>query len=461
MLKRKTSIYFTIKGLLVGVFIVLNLFILFINLNRFSETTSSFFLSYVMLNTLLVVILFNKKFSPLLCTILVFFYIFMWLTPIFQIKQGVFPNTLLVNASDVNRTNIYISLFLVSIIIGYKIPITKGNIKENIISNKIVNIAFIFSLTVTVIFGNVIFKRLVQSNVGLDVESSTRLIIDKFIFMIPFAYTVLVLTKGKELKHKMHFLFASLMVLIYYNPLVQKRNSLGPILLMIFFYLIRKRINNFTYIALNLLILLFVFPLAKIITHNPSLVLDNLSSLKSSIQNISLIREYTGLDYDAYSNIIATNNYVNLFGFQYGKQLMGDFLFFIPRKIWELKPLNTGMLIGRYLMYNNGMWFDNLSNPIVSEAFIDFGIIGIVVYGLIIGRLANFIEISIRDNFSFIVALFVSQHFIFLLRGDLMNGIAYLVGPLLAIVIFKAINKYFYKHEIYYQILNTHKIQTK
>lgn len=134
-------------------------------------------------------------------------------------------------------------------------------------------------------------------------------------------------------------------------------------------------------------------------------------------------------DYDAFQQIMNTINYVDTLGVEWGRQMMGSFLFFVPRGIWESKPISTGELVAEFSRYD----FTNLSAPLWAESYIDFGAIGIGLIFLIYGFISGKIQIRfIRDNFinnltfSRILVPFLTGYQVFLLRGDLMNGIAYM-----------------------------------
>ena len=90
---------------------------------------------------------------------------------------------------------------------------------------------------------------------------------------------------------------------------------------------------------------------------------------------------FESLHYDAFSNVLATLEYVEINGISFGYQLLGVILFFIPRSIWVSKPTSTGELIGEYLMNTTPRDYSNLSNAIVSEGYINLGIIGVVLFG--------------------------------------------------------------------------------
>ena len=153
---------------------------------------------------------------------------------------------------------------------------------------------------------------------------------------------------------------------------------------------------------------------------------------------------FNTLHYDAFSNIMATVDYVQNIGYVYGSQLVGSLLFFVPRSFWEDKPWGTGQLIGDYLISDYGFHFNNLSNPVVSEGFINFGIFGVillaVVLAVVVVRLIGWI--NSEDYLRKIMALYFAIHLIFLLRGDFLNGFSYYIGTLIGVLFLPKLIEY-------------------
>jgi hypothetical protein len=75
------------------------------------------------------------------------------------------------------------------------------------------------------------------------------------------------------------------------------------------------------------------------------------------------------------------------FGHRYGLQELGAVLFWFPRVIWRSKPIETGRMVTEDL----GFEFTNLAPPIMSEAFVDFGFLGVpfvaAFFGFVLARL--------------------------------------------------------------------------
>jgi hypothetical protein len=131
--------------------------------------------------------------------------------------------------------------------------------------------------------------------------------------------------------------------------------------------------------------MILFFPLMSALTHidntfqeileTPKLVLDKFNEQ-------GFFDTFNTLNYDAFANLMATVDYVSKNDFSFGYQLLSAFLFFIPRSIWPSKPISTGELVGNYLMDDYGFKFNNLSNPMVSEGYINFGLFGVFLMAI-------------------------------------------------------------------------------
>ena len=186
--------------------------------------------------------------------------------------------------------------------------------------------------------------------------------------------------------------------------------------------------------------MILFFPLMSALTHidntfqeileTPKLVLDKFNEQ-------GFFDTFNTLNYDAFANLMATVDYVSKNDFSFGYQLLSAFLFFIPRSIWPSKPIYTGELVGNYLMDDYGFKFNNLSNPMVSEGYINFGLFGVFLMAIflafVIARQLRWLYSS--DTLKSIISFYFAIHMIFLLRGDFTNGFVYYVGTFFGVYI--------------------------
>jgi oligosaccharide repeat unit polymerase len=148
--------------------------------------------------------------------------------------------------------------------------------------------------------------------------------------------------------------------------------------------------------------------------------------------------------FDAYQNF---SRVVEINLVTYGSQLVGSLLFFIPRSFWESKPIGSGAFLADTLNYD----FNNISMPLIGEGFINFGLIGVVIfmfiYGLILGnldRVAWQIKKKKTPSLFIYYYYFLFGSVFLIMRGDLVSSLAHTVGLtssfLLAVYLLRILN---------------------
>lgn len=386
--------------------------------------------------------------------VLTFIYLFYFIAPILQLIDSPYflVNTLPFNENNVIHTIFLVNTFILSFFITY---INVSRLKKNKLVIK--NFSEIFNnvennrdnkfLLNVLIFISVLaaisaFYETISSIENLDLFSSDEQNIfitvkGKVFYMLPYTsimYFILIYKNKMQLKHKFLLTFLMLLLLISKNVIIDRRNALGPVyitLIMFFFPLMFT--TNYRLLKNWLFVLVVLFPISSILTH----VSFNDYSL-DKLQPTSLIFDhFIDVHYDAWANISAGIDYVEKNSFRYGQQLVGSIGFWIPRQFWLTKPISTGQFIGDYLTTTQSMWFNNLSATIVLEGYIDFGIIGVVLYGFLLAILVLKFDLLICSKFYYykIFGLYASLFLFFVLRGALLPSVAYLTGAYFAIVL--------------------------
>lgn len=426
---------------------------------------SSFFVNFLLITSIAYYHLnIEKAFSPFLTSFIIFNYLFFFLAPVFQISamndlNFRFPNDFAFNTSSVVFANLLILIFNIVFIFSYlyfkdkklgknKEQATEVNFKYNTPLAILVLLAVCVAIAV---FNYDYLLKDISESVYIIKDESTSLLLlkKKFLFFTPLGGIVLTL-KHLQMTDKINsntfFVVLSLVIFIvllffFKNIFTEKRNTLGPIYIALIYLFFPKLLNsNAKFFLFMFLSMVIIFPLSSTLTHidasleqifvKPSLIYE------SFLRFGTISGAFESLHYDAFSNIMATAEYVKLYGLSWGYQLLGVCLFFVPRSLWTTKPLSTGELIGNHLFDTTPRNFTNLSNSVVSEGFINFGFIGIVVLAIV---LAYFIIKFIiwhrsEDCLKQFIAFYFAVHLMFLLRGDLTNGFSYFIGPLLSVV---------------------------
>lgn len=127
----------------------------------------------------------------------------------------------------------------------------------------------------------------------------------------------------------------------------------------------------------------------------------------------------------AYQNFVRV---VELDIITHGKQLLGTILFFVPRSYWSAKPTGSAALLAEKAGYD----FSNISLPYVAEGYINFGMLGVIMFMFLLGIILNSLDkkfwenkYSYKSNLFGVFYLFLLGFVFFIMRGDLMSSFAY------------------------------------
>ncbi|MFF9348907.1 hypothetical protein [Streptomyces sp. NPDC014734] len=102
------------------------------------------------------------------------------------------------------------------------------------------------------------------------------------------------------------------------------------------------------------------------------------------VDSSSVFEPLATKDYDQTVMFANTLAWVDTRGHTYGRQLAGSALFFVPRSVWSGKPEDTGVRVGQWM----GMNMTNLSAPLWTELWVDFGAVGMTGAFALVGYLA-------------------------------------------------------------------------
>ncbi len=241
------------------------------------------------------------------------------------------------------------------------------------------------------------------------------------------AYAICLAHKQKGVQRfilpTLHFLC----LLLCCFPTALSRNKMACIyigLLLVMFHSFSKGSIFYWFFSLALV---FMFPFMELFRYT-SLTEVNVSEFISGFSD-RFFESYTEAHYDAYAMFGQTIKYTQTHGFAYGHQLLGSLLFFVPRVIWPTKPIGSGATIME-AQYRD---FTNVSCPLVAEGYINFGLVGVILFGLIVGYMVSRFDIKYwsnvdKDNKNKSAYVFILPMFFFIMRGDLMSSWAYTMG---------------------------------
>jgi hypothetical protein len=122
-------------------------------------------------------------------------------------------------------------------------------------------------------------------------------------------------------------------------------------------------------------------------------------------------------DYDSYSQLSFAIKLGQEGHFHPMKQILGSIFFFVPRQIWPGKPFDSGVVIGIARQLRS----TNLSCPWIAEAYINGGLLFVLITALLIAGL--FMKLR-NGNFSsaYVIEGIFSAVALILLRGSLLQA---------------------------------------
>lgn len=207
------------------------------------------------------------------------------------------------------------------------------------------------------------------------------------------------------------FIFSYVYFPIFIGLFIKARNSISTILVIFFsMFIIFPFLNQFRYFS----------------SFNEILIIPDLSFLKEA-------------HFDAYQNMMDVIRYDFI---TYGYQLLGVFLFFVPRAIWDDKPVGSGYQLAE----NNNYFFNNISMPFIAEGYVNFGFLGLFLFLFIICFIMKQIDINILSESNFVnkkyevfLGVFLCAALFFMFRGDLMSSYSNLLAGIIAYYLAKKI----------------------
>lgn len=214
-------------------------------------------------------------------------------------------------------------------------------------------------------------------------------------------------------------LISVIALVICVNPISSARYVFGTVFLALIgafgAYATVKRFRALTVAAVFGMV--YLFPIADMFRRS----LDPSASGKSQNPLQSMLSG----DFDSFSQITNTLDYVTANGISWGNQMLGVLFFWVPRNIWPGKPVDTGTLVAQWKMYG----FSNLSSPLWVEFFINGGwalvLVGMFAFGALIGRMDRTNErVLAITGWPGVTACILPFYMLIVLRGSLLQSMA-------------------------------------
>lgn len=252
-----------------------------------------------------------------------------------------------------------------------------------------------------------------------DTFGNTTLNLIYTIIIRPLPIFILIFYNFIFKKKDIIFFLLIIIALVTNFPLSLPRFYVAALYLPLFFSFYTKSIKNDILMKSCLILaVLYLFPFL------------NQGRTATSIEEISFnlgdsYEMFLEGHFDSYQNFarVITNNTVT-----FGQQLWGVLCFWVPRSIYINKPIGSG----GYIANLYGLDFDHISLNYWGEGWINFGIIGVILFSLILAYIHASFDYkywNLKSSYLFKIIYFTYLGLIFfILRGDLISCFAYTVG---------------------------------
>lgn len=376
-----------------------------------------------------------------------FGFFFFCIAPLLQYLSGRYAWNLNPTDAEVLKTNIFLTIWFIFYLVGKRLGNKKIRFKRKDTSNKMsAPVEYTYSINhaaLNMLLGIAIFivlyylmrvgirGLLVRStNVDSEIDSKAIALLINHGFHNALTFiAALHILDAKRSHIKLTTIIAVLCFVIGCFPTGISRNMMASFyagMMIIFFDSARKK-RWMTWAIFAGLIL--IFPAISLFRHLSTLQSVSAGQyILSSIQNTYL----TG-DYDAHQMFISIQRWVAQDGFSWGHQLLGAIFFFVPRSIWPSKALGTGQTAFTVLQQH---WYTNVSAPIPSEGYVNFGVPGIIIFALITGYLTRRADIGYWNEENPLARIrvvypFSMLMFFFVCRGDLQSTGSYFLAQMI------------------------------
>jgi hypothetical protein len=270
--------------------------------------------------------------------------------------------------------------------------------------------------------------------VSPDSGQAVRAIISAFGSVTCLVALVFYIHALRRLRSSLNLLDAALIVLlvalniIVNNPVSNSRYWTLAVIFGLVMPLIGSRKSSFNFALIGgIVAAIFVFPLSDITRRA--------AGAGAVLQTDSVWRMISTKDYDQFTMLANTLGFTRDEGLTWGTQFLGALLFWVPRVLWPNKPLDSGVEVGQWMSSVNV----NLSSPLWAEAWINFGVAGVVVTFAGLGLLGRKLDAGFGPGtlstgaVGYLGVSILSGYMFILLRGSLLQSMGRLMILALAI----------------------------
>ena len=367
---------------------------------------------------------------------------FFYFAGIIQYISGRFPWVIYRDNDTVLKANIILFIFTLCYMLGSQLAVERNidfssekTIKEFKISHtrmmiiSTVSLGVFMNKLIRVGFSGLFSRLSVREAIDYGESSAFTLLIKQLLMALQcVAVLVAILGVKQDRKKISYFIFNFVLLLCTYPPGMISRYAVATIYGSIFILMFDSFKKNRNFILFFCVAYTILFPFLNNFRHTDFADVDTMKALSKTVEGIQT--DWLAEDYDAYTTFTLTFDRVKSEGMSMGYQLLGVLLFFVPRTMWPNKPIGSGAYMGEKL----GWDFTNVSCPIPGEAYINFGVIGVVAFGLIFGFISTIMDrfywdkhSNIKTKFEILYSISLMMFF-FMMRGDMLSSWAYLIA---------------------------------
>ena len=237
-----------------------------------------------------------------------------------------------------------------------------------------------------------------------------------------FILFLITTTLARKVRSPWTYVFATiaLVLCLFMNNLISlPRYVIGAYLISIFFSQFKQSLRTkLTFVLMLVVAQITIFPM-----------LSELTRGQSGVVAVPDIYKYISEhgDFDGFQSTMNVVIWTEKSGLKYGRQIGSAALFFVPSEYMAWKSPGTGGESASAAGYA----FTNISSPLPSEFFVDFGYVGLCMFTLAFAHVVQFVdrkyESSLRsgDTMGLISPAIMAGYAFIILRGSLIG----VLGP--------------------------------
>lgn len=284
------------------------------------------------------------------------------------------------------------------------------------------SLACFATLCATIGFESLFFRA--SNRLSAADEQIINLGITSFLRIIPLASLAIIkLAPGpKRVGHRACELTLLSIVVASNFPTSVTRFWCGSVLIGLFvIYFCAKSRFTRLYDSLFVLVFCLVFPVFFMFKY----VNINEVDVAHVAEQVDLRNSFNSVDFDAYFMLIQGINHVSEIGVNLGESVLTTATSFVPRSIYPDKGQPSPYVVGK----TQGLYYLELSFPLVAEGYLAMGLLGVILFAAIIGYAIKCLDASYWRNVAagsfnsaVVIYPFLLGLLIYVLRGSLYAG---------------------------------------